>query len=249
MPRAVAPDMRSRGYILLISHMRSHSTLLAHILGSHPEIDGYSELHRSYESQLELREMTRRIEEATGRRRRGRYALDKLLHNGGRIDAAILRRDDVKVVFLIRNPVDTIPSIVRTSRAVDLSLLEASPEAAVDYYVARLERINRYSELIGERAAFVESERLIDDTDAVLARLTRYLGLATPLEPTYERFPLSGQPGHGDPSANILAGRVLRDEERDRGGDEPVDIPAGPMRAAVAAYESLLPAMRLRHPA
>ena len=249
MHSAVVPDMRSRGYLLLISHMRSHSTLLAHILGSHPEIDGYSELHRSYESQMELREMTRRIEEATGRRRRGRYALDKLLHNAGRIDAAILRRDDVKVVFLIRNPVDTIPSIVRTSRAVALSLPEASPEGAVDYYVARLERIGRYSELLVERAAFVESERLINDTDAVLARLTRHLGLATPLEPTYERFPLSGLPGHGDPSTNILAGRVLRDDERDRGSDEPVDIPAGPMRAAVAAYESLLPAMRLRHPA
>jgi hypothetical protein len=249
MPRAVVPDMRSHGYILLISHMRSHSSLLAHILGSHPEIDGYSELHRSYESQVELREMTRRIEEATGRRRRGRYALDKLLHNAGQIDAAILRRDDVKVVLLIRNPVDTIPSIVRTARAVDRSLPAAAPEAAINYYVTRLERIGQYSELIGERAAFVESERLIDDTDAVLARLTRYLGLATPLEPTYERFPLSGRPGHGDPSTNILAGRVLRDDERDRGTDEPVDIPAGPMSAAVAAYESLLPAMRLRHPA
>lgn len=249
MPRAVAPDMRSRGYILLISHMRSHSSLLAHILGSHPEIDGYSELHRSYESQVELREMTRRIEEATGRRRRGRYALDKLLHNAGQIDPAILRRADVKVVLLIRNPVDTIPSIVRTARAVDRSLPAATPETAINYYVTRLERISQYSELIGERAAFVESERLIDDTDAVLARLTRYLGLATPLEPTYERFPLSGRPGHGDPSTNILAGRVLRDEERDRGTDEPVDIPGGPMSAAVAAYDSLLLAMRARHPA
>ena len=154
MPRAVAPDMRSRGYILLISHMRSHSSLLAHILGSHPEIDGYSELHRRYDSRMDLREMTRRIEEATGRLRRGRYALDKLLHNAGHIDAAILRRDDVEVVFLIRNPVDTIPSIVRTSRAVDLSLPEAAPEAAINYYVTRLERLGQYSELLGERAAF-----------------------------------------------------------------------------------------------
>ncbi|MBK6803747.1 MAG: hypothetical protein IPG84_02190 [Betaproteobacteria bacterium] len=39
---------------------------------------------------MELRETMRRIEEATGRRSRGRYALDKLLHNAGRVDAAIL---------------------------------------------------------------------------------------------------------------------------------------------------------------
>ena len=50
--------MRSRGHILLISHQRSHSTLLAHILGSHPEIDGYSELHQHYLSPVDLRSMT-----------------------------------------------------------------------------------------------------------------------------------------------------------------------------------------------
>jgi len=241
--------MRSRGYILLICHMRSQSTLLAHILGSHPEIDGYSELHTSYESLIDLRAMTRRIEEAAGRHRRGRYALDKLSHNSCRVDAAILRRDDVNVVFMIRNPADAIPSIVRMSRGLDRPLAAATPEGAVRHYVRRLEHIGQYSAFLGARAAFVESERLIADTGAVLARLTRYLELATPLEPTYERFPFSGQPRHGDFSPNILAGRVLRDEERDRGSAEPVGIPAELMRAAEAAYEVLLPALRSRHPA
>jgi hypothetical protein len=240
--------MRSRGYILLISHQRSRSTLLAHILGSHPEIDGYSELHQHYESPLDLRAMTRRIEAATGERRHGRYALDKLLHNAGVVDPAILRRHDVKVVFLVRNPVDTIPSIVRLARTQGGDLVVGTPEGATDYYVKRLARIDRYSQLMGARAALVEAERLVADTDAVLASLTRYLGLATPLEPTYRRFPLSGQVGHGDPSPNILAGRVLRDDDRESGAAEPVDIPSELMRSAVDAYRALLPAMRARHP-
>lgn len=239
--------MPSRGYILLIGHLRSHSSLLAHILGSHPEIDGYSELHRHYESPLDLRAMTRGIEEATGKRRGGRYALDKMLHNEGLVDPAILRRNDVKVVFLIRNPVDTIPSILRVARAQEADLPASTPEGAVRYYVGRLARIDRYSELMGARAAFVEAERLVADTGAVLAKLTRYLGLATPLEPTYRRFPLSGQVGHGDPSPNILAGRVLRDDERASEAAEPADVPAELMRSALDAYEALLEAMRSRH--
>ena len=234
--------MRARGHILLISHQRSHSTLLAHILGSHPEIDGYSELHQHYLSPVDLRSMTHRIEEATGRPRRGRDALDKLLHNQGRGDPSILRRDDVRVVFLLRNPRDTITSMVRIAGGRE------TPQGAVDYYVDRLARIDQYSTLTGARAAFVEAEKLVSDTERVLARLTRYLELATPLEPTYERFRLSGQPGHGDFSPNILAGRILRDDERDRGTGKPVEIPAEPLRAAVVAYESLLSAMRSRHP-
>ena len=240
--------MRSRGYLLLIGHMRSHSTLLAHILGSHPEIDGYCELHRRYGSPTDLRAMTRLIEEATGRHRRGRYALDKLLNNSASVDAAILRRDDVKVVFMMRHPADAIPSIVRMARGLDRPLAAATPEGAVEHYLRRLERIAEYGASMGARAAFVESERLVSDTGTVLARLTRYLGLATPLQPTYERFPLSGLPWHGDSSPNILVGRVLRDDERDRGSAEPVDIPVELMRVAEAAYESLLPAMRSRHP-
>jgi hypothetical protein len=240
--------MPSRGYILLISHMRSRSSLLAHVLGSHPEIDGYSELHQHYESPMDLRAMTRRIEERTSERRQGRYALDKLLHNAGIVDRAILLRNDVKVVFLVRHPAPTIPSIMRVARAQGRDLPASTPEVATDYYITRLSRIDKYSALLGPRAVLVEAERLVADADAVLARLTRYLGLATPLEPAYRLFPLSGQLGHGDPSQNILAGRVLRDDERSRDDREPADVPAELMRSAVDAYETVLSALRSRHP-
>jgi hypothetical protein len=37
-----------RKYIFLLSHMRSYSTLLCHILGSHSEVSGYSEARQAY---------------------------------------------------------------------------------------------------------------------------------------------------------------------------------------------------------
>lgn len=246
MSGAPSPGVRSstpaRGYILLMSHMRSHSSLLAHILGSHPEIDGYSELHLSYLGPTDLRAMTPLIEKATGRRRRGRYALDKVLHNDKVVDASILRRDDVRTIFLLRHPAGTIPSLMRITDN------RVRADQAVGYYLARLEQLDRYSALAGHRAAFVEAERLVADAAVELGRLTRYLGLATPLEPTYERFPLSGVEGHGDFSPNILAGKVLRDDERDPGSVAPAEIPAETMEPALAAYDALRSAMLSRHP-
>jgi LPS sulfotransferase NodH len=37
-------------FVHILSHMRSGSTLLAHLLASHPEIIGYGETHIRYRS-------------------------------------------------------------------------------------------------------------------------------------------------------------------------------------------------------
>lgn len=239
--------MSNRGYILLFGHMRGQTTLLAHILGSHPEIDGYTELHQHYESPIDLRNMTKKIEEHTGEPRRGRYALDKLLHNKAIIDAGILARTDVKSILLVRDPRDSIPSIMRAGRYDEHVLPISDAAVAVDYYVGRLKRLEAYSEFLGPRAALVEAEVLTSDTEAILAGLTRFLGLASPLSPSYEQFRLTGKRGLGDMGPNIHAGRVLRDDERRR-SDDVLDIPDAEMARAVAVYETLLPAWRERHP-
>lgn len=41
------PDRYAR--IFLLSHMRAHTSLMAHILGSHSQINGYYEMHLDYE--------------------------------------------------------------------------------------------------------------------------------------------------------------------------------------------------------
>ena len=42
------------GRIFLLSHMRAYTSLAGHILGSHPEINGYYEMHISYENPVAL---------------------------------------------------------------------------------------------------------------------------------------------------------------------------------------------------
>ena len=54
--------LRTAGYLFVVGHMRSYSSLLAHILGSHPRIVGYAEMHQKYRNVLDLLELTRKVE-------------------------------------------------------------------------------------------------------------------------------------------------------------------------------------------
>ena len=48
-------------YIFVLSHMRSFSSLLCHILGSHSEISGYLETHLSYIGRSDLHRLEAKV--------------------------------------------------------------------------------------------------------------------------------------------------------------------------------------------
>src|SRR5688572_25028043 len=71
--------LHAAGYLFVIGHMRSYSSLLAHILGSHPRIVGYAEMHQKYRTVLDLLELSRKVERTCDKGCAGRYVLDKIL--------------------------------------------------------------------------------------------------------------------------------------------------------------------------
>jgi hypothetical protein len=197
--------------------MRSYSSLLCHILGSHPEISGYSEAHQSYLGRNDLDRLARIVREQTGEPTLRRILLDKVLHNHREIAPDILRRPDVRCLFLLRNAKDTIASILNMARTLGHTGDFSDPARVVAHYVERLARMEEYGSQVVGRARFIESERLLDDTAEELARLTQWLALSTPLATEYRTFPHTGAPGHGDPSPHIRAGKIVAsDEERHR---------------------------------
>ena len=99
----------NRGYIFILSHMRSRSTLLAHILGSNPEIGGYFELHKSYLNWLDLIILRLRVQLDN---KNIKFALDKILWNRLQISEKICLKENLKIIFLLRKPEDTIKSII-----------------------------------------------------------------------------------------------------------------------------------------
>src|SRR5690606_30087767 len=71
--------LKGKRYILVLSHMRSYSSLLCHILNSNPEVAGYVETHSSYASRADLWRLKRRVFLGTDAEVGGRYVLDKIL--------------------------------------------------------------------------------------------------------------------------------------------------------------------------
>ena len=183
--------------------MRSYSSLLCHVLGSHREISGYAELHDYYSRKIHLLKLRYAVYRINNNRLDGRYVLDKVLHNY-LISENILNRDDVKIIFLLRNPEDTIKSIIKMKKinsGKDISNV-------ADYYIKRLNYIEEYVKMIDRETLFIQSEKIIEDTSMVLNKLKNWLELKTKLKPKYSIFKYTGKPVYGDPSNVILTGEI-----------------------------------------
>jgi hypothetical protein len=101
----------ARRYLFVLGHMRSYSSLLCHILGSHPQIDGYCETHIKYRTRLDLLRLRSRVVKLTGEPLRGRYVLEKMLHNYA-FAPSILRSPRTFALVLVRQPIPAVQSIV-----------------------------------------------------------------------------------------------------------------------------------------
>lgn len=223
--------------MLVLAHMRSQSSLLAHLLASHPHVAGHSELQRGYATRLDLASMRRLIEERQGGRAPARWLVDKLLHDYLPVDRAILARPEVRGIVLLRRPRAAIASILRLGRDRSLGGPERGPAEAAAYYAARLATVVAMAQVLAPRLRFVRSEDLVGTPERVLDGLTRFLALAPPLAATYRVFPTTGVHGQGDPSPFLRAGRVLRDDERVDPVRDAIEVPDEALAGAQAAYD------------
>jgi hypothetical protein len=234
-------------YILVVSHMRSFSSLLCHILGSHGQVDGYAETHQSYLDRTDLHRLAKKVEETTGDPVAGKYVLDKILDNQQQIAPSVLTKPNVKVLFLVRNAEETIASILQMGHAGGRKGRYSDPVQVLDYYATRLRLIDGYSAQRGRAAMFLESERLIDDTHAVLDGLSRWLELDAPLQADYRTFKFSGVIGYSDPSPNILRRSIVRDADDRHRTYVPMLIPEEVLRRGKESYASCREALLQRH--
>jgi hypothetical protein len=231
--------LHAKQYIFVLSHMRSYSSLLCHILNSNPEVAGYVETHAAYAGRSDLWRLKKKVFLGTDAALGGRYVLDKILHNRCRINPVLLRRDDVFVIFSLREPRRTIQSTVAMARALDPADWKADPKRVTQAYVRRVKELRRlaYQEL--RHAIFIEAQRLIDDSPRVLAELTRFLSLQQPLSEEYRTSRLTGVQVYGDPGKYIRSGSIVRERE-DYSEIELSDLELEPALEAYAAASEAL---------
>lgn len=219
-------------YLFIISHMRSRSTLLAHVLGSNPGIAGYSELHRKYIGLKDIFILRSRVFLDTRESLKNKYILDKILHNPFSVSNKVFRMKNTLFIFLLRKPEPTLKSIFEMGKKTGV-VWQIEPDLVLKYYTKRLEMMENYAQRIRGRFFYIESDEMILDTDEILKGLTSWLQLKVPLSKEYAVFKNTGKTGHGDPSANISIGRITEIRSK-----TDIEIPEQMLSVCHGAYES-----------
>jgi hypothetical protein len=187
--------------------MRSYSSVLSHILGSHPQVDGYCETHIKYRTRLDLWRLHHRVRKLTGEPLDGDYILDKILHDYP-LARSILDSSRTRGIVLVRQPRETVRSIIEMGLSYSPVAWHRDFEQVARYYETRLAGLLRLAEALRGRVVFLEAETLLSNTRGALDQLGTFLALQSPLQPEYRRFAHTGELGFGDPSEAISAGRV-----------------------------------------
>lgn len=194
--------------IFLLSHMRAYTSLFGHILGSHPEIDGYYEMQMGYYSWKSLWRQKLHYFSMHRPKRSARFLFDKVLHNYFFISPEILNKKSTRLIFMLRSPESSIKSIVNLYRKVQPTHEHANPVGAAAYYIDRIQRLGLLADGIQGRYFYLDAESLVDSPASTLAGLGDWLGLGSPLSTEYQTFENTGKLGAGDSSERMGSGRI-----------------------------------------
>lgn len=224
------PEPHAR--IFLLSHMRAFTSLAGHILGSHPHINGYYEMHISYEDASALDRQLDVFLESDVLKENSRYLFDKLLHNDYLLKPGQLGLANMKVLVSLLEPEQTIKSIVDLFAQKEIEDLYASPAGAANYYIARIQAIADFCLTASQPYYYFDAELFQRTPEKLLPRLSDWLELDSPLSERYQIFSHTGKARKGDSSERIHSGSIDR---------TPVDyshiaVPEEVLRPAREAY-------------
>lgn len=195
--------------IIILSHTRSGSTLLTNILANHDDIIGYGETFLKYTCYKDFQKLILAVHRGQLLLRlKGKYVLDKILHNEF-IESSLLNHPSVYPVFLLRKPENALPSILNLSRKKNPYKKDID---AYNYYIKRLDNLIHHAKNV-DKALFITYENMQNKTTNTLKSLKQYLELEEDLLPEYKLHRKTGKRFIGDSSANIYSGKVLKNHQ------------------------------------
>ncbi len=218
--------------IFLLSHMRAFTSLAGHILGSHPAINGYFEMHISYDDATALDKQLDVLQASETIKDNSHYLFDKLLHNDYQLKHEQLVRTDIKILVSLLEPEQTIKSIVDLFTQKQTQELYASPVEATNYYIERVETLAEFCKSVNQRYYYYDAELFQAAPDRLLARLSSWLELDTPLSERYQIFSQTGNARKGDSSKRIQSGKI----DKTKTDYSHISVPQDEMRRALRVY-------------
>ncbi len=232
-------------YLFILSHARSYSTLLCHILGSHRQISGYVETRMPYETAVDLYRLNAKACEAGNYRNDCEYVLDKLIYDdltisdqGAQYSPDHPDLSDPGARANDREP-DAHAGQGARARDSDLGRGNRSPRGCRSRRGVLHESARNLAnslprlESLGGRGIVLSARCLLDDTAGTLRFLEGALKLDGPLRPEYRVFEKTGTTDYGDTSTMIRTGRVVRDPS------EREDVPSPPNSSATPGMLTL----------
>jgi Sulfotransferase family len=239
--RPLALTTQSR-FLFILGHMRSGSSLLSHLLCSSDDIVGFGEAHNDYRRRSDLAKLLAAVRRHTGENPlRYRYVLDKIVSAERTVKPAVLSDSRIRYVFLVREPVASIASVVAMRHRYYHEDFEQHIKFATAYYSKRLAQLVELAQTIGdpERCVLLTYRQLLGETPAVFEALEQFLELSVPLREEYKIMPTTGQPVIGDPSPGILKGRIDRSLPRKH-----FELPANLRHQMVECHANCLERLR-----
>lgn len=213
--------------------MRAFTSLAGHILGSHPQISGYYEMHISYDDEQSLRKQLELYRENDNLKTSSCYLFDKLLHNDYALQLEQLNITGAKILIALREPEPTIKSIVNlfAQKATDEPC--ASPLEASRYYIERLTSLADFCRHVNQAYYYFDAEMLQTAPGVLLPELSLWLDLDSPLSERYSIFSQTGKDRKGDSSENIRSGKINQTQH-----DYPaISIPEDQLKMAQQVYQ------------
>jgi hypothetical protein len=196
--------------IFLLSHMRANTSLFGHLLGSHPWIEGYYEMHIGYYGWKSLWRQKIMYFDSHPAKPGARFMFDKILHDGHNMSLKLLQRAQTRTIMMLRAPEQSIKSLIALYRKELPELPEATAAGAAQYYISRLNSLTRTASKLNRRYFYLDADCLIQSTKPSLSMLSNWLELDSPIDSEYQIFSNTGRGTAGDHSERLQSGRVSR---------------------------------------
>lgn len=195
--------------IILLSHMRSRTSVLSHVIGGHKEISGYYEQHLDHKKSYLKEKIKVNLLTDKELKSDSKYFYDKVLHS--RLDPLSL--SSYRVIVMVREPESSIKSIMALGEKAGSKWSDML--VAVTYYQSRLSDILcllKSNQTVP--FCFITSEHFVDNTEECLKTISDFIDVKG-LSPDYEVREQTSTRFAGDPSENIHTGRVIKTKGHD----------------------------------
>lgn len=198
-------------FILVLCPMRSGSTLLQHLLTGEKDFLTAGETKIIYKTEDDLRQLVSKVfsyNNYLGFQRK--TVIEKCVDNELIENFELVNYPKLKTIFLLRDPVSTISSLLRV-KGFGYS---ESAESASAYYLERVENMLTLASHVRDqsKAFFLSYEQLTENQDRTLGELSKFLGTKQPLKATYQLHKWTGVAGKGDITKNIQSGVIIKNK-------------------------------------